>query len=336
MALRSGCDAQTAGGDRLQIALVNIMPDAALLETQRQFTSLIGKAAAASGVPVHITLYCLDSAVRPEPGSAALRQFYRPLAALLDRGGIDAVVVTGTAPRQAALQDEEVWPHLARLFDWAADHAGSLLVSCLAAHAAVAHIDGIARRRLPQKCCGVFSVTAADPHPLLAGAPDHWRTPHSRYHAVDESALRSAGYAILGRSEAIGVDAFAREVSGMLLLGLHGHPEYAANTLLREYRRDVAHSLSGRSSTYPELPQALVEPSSEQHLRVFRERVARGQATSMEDFPKTLAIRADARAGRDGGAQLFAGWLLAVQQRRPRSGRSRPVIPVPCLVAAAR
>lgn len=319
MNLSHGIVASDGGSQRdaLRIALVNIMPDRALLETERQFTVLIGAAAATAGVPVRIEPYWIDGIARSEPVYALLAQRYRTLDTLLDGADADAVIVTGAAPREDTMEQEMFWPHLARLFDWARGHAGSLLVSCLAAHAAVRHFDGISRRRLPQKCFGVFPIDAADPHPLLDGAPRRWRTPHSRYHTVGEAALRSAGYAILSRSDALGVDSFARECGGMLLLGLNGHPEYASGTLLREYRRDVAEMLAGRSAVVPELPHSVLNAPSKQRLGDFRARVGHETGVTMQDFPEDLVIRADACTDVRGGAQhLFAAWIEAVQQRR--------------------
>jgi homoserine O-succinyltransferase len=324
-------------GDALRIALVNAMPDRALFETERQFTAMIGDAGAASGGSVRIELYSLDGIARSNSAHALLAQRYRTLDTLLDGPDVDAVIVTGAAPSEKALENEMFWPHLVRLFDWASRHAGSLLVSCLAAHAAVLHLDGISRHRLPQKCSGVFPVDAADPHPLLSGAPSRWRTPHSRYHTIDEAALRSAGYTVLSRSDVIGIDAFAREYGGTLLLGLNGHPEYASDTLLREYRRDVAQTLSGASAVYPELPHSVLDAASERRLHAFRTRAGRDAGVTMRDFPATLVIRADACTDVSGGARhLFAAWIDAVRQRRPSSRRPCQVPPVLRARAAGR
>lgn len=331
MSWRSGFDARESDSydEPLRIALVNLMPDRALLETERQFTALVSDAASASGIRVRITLHWLDGIARSEPARLMLAQRYRALAVLLDCDHVDAVIVTGTAPRTDAFEDEAFWPHLTRLFDWASRHAGSLLVSCLAAHAAVAYLDGVARRRLPRKCSGVFGVKAADPHPVLRHAPRQWRAPHSRNHTVDEAALRSAGYTIVSRSATAGIDVFARERRGMLLLGLNGHPEYTADTLLREYRRDVAQVLSGASTLYPEIPDAVLAASGERSLRNFRAQIESGRATTMAAFPEPLQIRRDASVGLAGGRNLMAGWLRALQVRRGRAVRSGRPYPIP-------
>ena len=45
---------------------------------------------------------------------------------------------------------------MSKLVDWAKDHTASTIWSCLAAHAAVLHSDGIERRALEHKLFGVF------------------------------------------------------------------------------------------------------------------------------------------------------------------------------------
>ena len=64
---------------------------------------------------------------------------------------MDALVVTGAAPKTALLNDELYWEHLTRLADWARTRTLSVLWSCLSAHAVVQHLDGITRHRLPKE-----------------------------------------------------------------------------------------------------------------------------------------------------------------------------------------
>ena len=75
-----------------------------------------------------------------------------PMPPILPAAGMDALIITGAEPRAEAICDEEpYWPALTRLIDWAEIGTISTLFSCLAAHAAVLHLDGIKRRPLPQE-----------------------------------------------------------------------------------------------------------------------------------------------------------------------------------------
>ena len=136
------------------------------------------------------------------------------------------------------LKDEPYWATLSQVVDWARDYTASTIWSCLAAHAAVLHVDGVERRPLADKLFGVFDCEPAASHPMTSDAKSGLRVPHSRYNDLPEQALADCGYRILTRSAVAGVDMFARQDKSFHLF-LQGHPEYEANTLLREYRRDV-------------------------------------------------------------------------------------------------
>src|SRR5262249_34994245 len=162
----------------------------------------------------------------------AMAERYRDIAELWD-ARLDGLIVTGTEPRAANLADEPYWESLSTLVDWAREHTSSTIWSCLAAHAAVLHADGIARRTLKEKRSGVFDCHRAMAHPMTEHFPLPLWVPHSRYNDLPERALAASGYSILTRSETAGVDAFAK-LDGSFFLFFQGHPEYDADTLLRE------------------------------------------------------------------------------------------------------
>jgi homoserine O-succinyltransferase len=54
----------------------------------------------------------------------------------------------------------------------------------------------------------------------------------------------------------------ATSPDGIRYVFLQGHPEYFADTLLREYRRDVRRFLSGAAEVYPTVPQDYLSSSS--------------------------------------------------------------------------
>ena len=60
---------------------------------------------------------------------------------------------------------------MTRILEWARENTHSTVWSCLAAHAAVLHMDGIGRHRSADKHFGVFECVRVSEHPLLAGAP---------------------------------------------------------------------------------------------------------------------------------------------------------------------
>src|SRR5205085_67987 len=131
--------------------------------------------------------------------------------------------------------------------------------SCLAAHAAVLHIDGIARCPLEEKRVGLFRCEIATPHGLLTNVSAPLRVVHSRWNELPEGALADNGYSILTHSAQAGVDAFVKKRKSLFVF-FQGHPEYDHRALLREYRRDVARFLRAERDSYPGMPCAYFDP----------------------------------------------------------------------------
>ena len=269
----------------ITIGLVNNMPDTAWEATERQFLALVS--ATAATVPVRVKLFSITDLPRAEHVRRELRERYRGLAELWSTR-LDGLIVTGTEPRAANLKDEPYWSALAGLIDWARHNTASTIWSCLAAHAAVLHADGIERRALADKQFGVFDCDVLSAHPLTKGAGPKLSVPHSRWNDLPEPALAACGYRILTRSAAAGVDSFAgpeRNVHSLFLF-LQGHPEYEAGTLLREYRRDIGRFLRGEQQHYPAMPQGYFNSEAAAMASTFRERVlGERRADLIADFP---------------------------------------------------
>src|SRR5208337_3814777 len=96
-------------------------------------------------------------------------------------GELDALIVTGAQPRATRLNEEPYWEELIELIEWAKENTASTILSCLAAHAGVLHLDGVERRPLPEKCSGVFAFQAHRDHPLAGEQGRARLVPHSRY-----------------------------------------------------------------------------------------------------------------------------------------------------------
>ena len=205
---RSSDPASPAGAATVEVALLNNLGDAGLKGGERQFVEILS--AAAGPDPVRLRLFSLPGIVRGEEARARIEARYADFADLM-QSRVDGLVVTGCEPLAASLPREPVWPALTEVIDWAEHNTLSTIFSCLAAHAAVLHLDGVDRRRLARKCSGVFAVERAGDHPLLAGLRAPLVVPHSRWNRLDAGELRTAGYDILTRSPEIGVDMFVKQ-----------------------------------------------------------------------------------------------------------------------------
>ncbi|WP_336488008.1 homoserine O-succinyltransferase MetA [Methylobacterium nigriterrae] len=296
------------GAAALRVGLLNNMPDAALIQTERQFRRLIGDGVA-------LSLFSLDGVPRGPLARAHLDRHYASHRTLPE-AGLDALVITGSEPRAARLDDEPYYPAFAGVVDWAARHTVSTLFSCLAAHAAVLHLDGILRRPLPAKHSGVYPCARIAPHPLLTGLAAIVPVPHSRWNELAEADLAACGYTVLRRSEAVGVDLFVRE-AGSLLVFLQGHPEYDGDSLAREYRRDVGRFLDGARETCPPLPEHSFGPASARRLEAFADAARAHRDPGLyAAFPSLDEAPPLPPAWQDAAAGLFRNWLALVAARR--------------------
>ena len=318
---RTGSAVDSRGRNCLTIGLVNNMPDAACAATERQFLDLLR--AVTSDVIVCLKLFAIGEVPRADAARQEFAGRYRDIAELWDRP-LDGLIVTGTEPRAPRLEDEPYWPALTRLVDWARENTASTVWSCLAAHAAVLHADGIERRPLADKLSGVFDCEAVSNHPLLARVGSRLRVPHSRINDLPEPSLTACGYRVLTRSAAAGVDAFVgMETESSLFFFFQGHPEYDANSLLREYRRDVGRFLRYERERYPALPHGYFGDEASALADDFRARtIANRNADLISDFPMD-ALAAGIRNTWHGAALgVYRNWIDYLKEHKTARDRS--------------
>ena len=313
---RSPSAVDLRGRNCLTIGLVNNMPDAACEATERQFLDLLR--AAAGNAIVQVKLFSIADVPHAEQARQELGARYRDIAALWDTP-LDGLIVTGTEPKAANLQDEPYWAALTKLIDWARGNTASTIWSCLAAHAAVLHADGIGRAPLDEKLSGVFECEAVADDALFADLDSRLRVPHSRLNDLPEPALRAAGYRVLSRSATAGVDAFVKDNDdASLFVCFQGHPEYDGDLLLREYRRDVGRYLRGERSTYPDAPQHYFNGAAKFLADDFRTRaIGERRGELLGDFPMEPLAGAIDNTWRDGAVGLYRNWIKYLKVRKP-------------------
>ncbi|MDE2017667.1 MAG: homoserine O-succinyltransferase [Hyphomicrobiales bacterium] len=298
------------GAAPVEVALVVNMPDGAMEATERQFTRALAQAA--GGRPLRIGLYHLPGVPRGEIAQARIAARYRPFEDLFEAPP-DGLIVTGAEPKSARLDSEPYFPALARLADWAKDAVPAVAWSCLAAHAAVLHLDGIQRRPLSAKRTGMFAIKPTGRHPLVARLPPAARVAHSRWNDLDGEELSARGYVPLTTAGAAGVDSFVKAYRSTFLF-FQGHPEYDALALAREYRRDVGRFLSGQAATYPVPPVDYFDRPTLGALALFEARAKAGLA-KFDDFPPLGPPGPPSADANPTAIAFYRGWLGLVAER---------------------
>jgi homoserine O-succinyltransferase len=296
----------------VSLALINNMPDAALEDTEIQFFDLLDSAS--GDIPVLLKLYSLKGVPRTDRGQRHLNEFYFGSEDLWNHR-FDAVIVTGTEPRQPDLRQEPYWSALAEVFDWAERNTFSTVLSCLAAHAGVLHSDGIQRYRLTDKQFGVFEFSKTAEHALTAGV-DLVRFPHSRWNEVRADELAASGYTVLTQSAEGGVDSFAKKKGQSLFVHFQGHPEYGAQTLLKEYRRDIRRFLQKERETYPTMPKGYFDAASAKLLAQFQQTALADPSEKQLAYFPEVVVKMLERTWRSSATGIYRNWLQYALTRR--------------------
>jgi homoserine O-succinyltransferase len=303
-------DFDKVGGDRnaadrvLTVGLINNMPDAALQATERQFMRLLTAAAGENRIRLHC--FSLPSVKRSQSAQWRIEQQYTDIAEI-DRLSVDGLIVTGAEPNAATLRQESFWHDLIEIVDWAKTNTRSTIWSCLAAHAAVLHLDGVERRRLVSKCSGFYETFKVSSHWLTDDLNQPFAVAHSRLNELSAGELAANGYQLLTHSPEAGVDIFAKRF-GSHFVFFQGHPEYEALSLEREYLRDVSRFLAGERDSCPAVPPGYFDTETEQRLADFakRARIERRPELSSELPDRTLRHNA---ATREVATAIFRNWL---------------------------
>jgi homoserine O-succinyltransferase len=311
--------ARTSNANCIDIGLINNMPGAALEATERQFSALLD--AAAHGIVVRLTLYAMPDVPRTEAGRRHVSSFYSDIGELWNNH-LDGVIVTGAEPRALSLKDEPYWGSLTTLLEWAERHTHSAVWSCLAAHAAILHLDGIGRRPLKNKRFGVFECAKVSNHPLAATVPSRLQMPHSRWNDIAEDDLTTCAYHILTRSEDAGIDSFVKPGNSVFVF-FQGHPEYDADTLLLEYRRDIRRFLRRERDSYPSMPQGYFDEDTVDVMTALRERALSNRREELlADFPTALVAGKVPNTWRSAATRLYRNWLLYLSAQKERHMRA--------------
>ncbi len=236
----------------LHIGFLNMMPDAALQATERQFIRLVGSCNRIAQIFVYP--FSLPSLDRGAKAREYIDQYYNRFDDLTEQG-LDALIITGANVATPHLDKEQFWEPLIDVVRWAEENVASILCSCLATHALLKHFHGIDRQPLAAKRWGVYGhqLCAAD-HPLNRDINTRFDVPHSRYNDISRAQLEAAGLRVLAEGAESGVH-LAVSPDQVRVVYFQGHPEYDRSSLLKEYKREVRRYYAGEIAAMPPFPE---------------------------------------------------------------------------------
>ena len=216
----------------VKILLLNLMPTKQATETQ------LIRMLYSSGVSCELYLMNTVTYVSKNTDSEYLQRFYHGFEYYKNEF-FDGLIVTGAPVEQLVFEQVLYWNELSEIFQWAKTHVSSTYAICWGAQAALYSYYGIPKYLLPQKMFGIFEHSILDEgNPLLDGMRNPFVAPHSRHAEVrKEDILKVADLSLAVESQVAGVHLVTSK--DLSLVCVTGHPEYDADTLAKEYFRDV-------------------------------------------------------------------------------------------------
>ncbi|MET0065790.1 MAG: homoserine O-succinyltransferase [Candidatus Thiodiazotropha sp.] len=297
----------------LHVGLLNMMPDAAIEATERQFFRLVGEANPIAQFFIHP--FTLDELPRGEKARQHIDRYYEPFEQIR-QDGLDALIITGANVSHPDLSLEPFWEPLTEVVDWAHENVTSVLCSCLATHAVVQSHHGEKRTPMGDKLWGVFSHRVKDlSHPLVNDVNTRFDVPHSRYNQISREQFDRAGLRVLVESEEAGVH-LAVSRDGLRVVYFQGHPEYDTISLLKEYKREVMLYFAGKRGDYPPFPSHYFSLTTKAIFDEYRERSeqAREAAEPLPEFPESLVIDSLDNTWHDTAEGVIGNWIGLVYQ----------------------
>jgi len=297
----------------LHVGLLNMMPDAALLVTEKQYMRLLG--ACNRIAQIYVYPFSVPGLARSPEARAHIEAYYADFADLKNVG-LDALIVSGANVTNPALDVEPFWEPLGEVIAWAADNVTSVLCSCLATHALVKHLYGIDRVGMPRKLWGVYRHRVVDRgHPLTQDVNTAFDAPHSRWNDIPRERWDEAGLHVLAESGRAGVH-LATSADGFRIVYFQGHPEYDRNSLLKEYKREVGRYVAGELEMPPPYPEHYFTPEAVERAEAYVHEAiaARKHHRPAPAFPEEAFDPDLENSWGDTGRALFNNWLGIVYQ----------------------
>ena len=226
----------------LKILVLNLMPKK--IETETQLSRLLGN----SPLQVELVLMHAKSHVSKNVSAEHLFAFYKTFDDVKN-DTFDGMIITGAPVEKMEFEEVEYWEELCEIMEWSKTHVHSTFHICWGAQAGLYYHYGIKKYPLDKKLFGVFPHTVAHKSSMLfRGSDDVFMVPHSRHTTIKlEDVLAVPELKLLSVSEKAGVYAIATDQGKQIFIT--GHSEYDADTLNKEYLRDLG---EGKEIEIPE------------------------------------------------------------------------------------
>jgi len=298
----------------LHIGLLNMMPDAALSATERQFFRLIGESNQIAQFYIHP--FTLPEISRSIEAQNHIDEYYETFEEIKSNG-LDALIITGANVTQPNLSEEVFWQPLINVIDWAYENVPSTLCSCLATHAVMQFRYNQKRKKKNAKIWGVFQHRVKDrSHPLVNGVNTRFDVPHSRFNDISRQQFEDAGLHVLAESEEAGVHLAVSEDKFRIVF-FQGHPEYDMISLLKEYKREILRFINDEICVYPPFPKHYFSRKTKAIFYEYQQYVIEQKSLSLaieKTMPENLIAESLDNTWHDTAESVLNNWIGKVYQ----------------------
>ena len=220
----------------LHIIILNLMPTK--IETETQLLRLM------SNTPLQVDVEFMHPASHKSKNTSQnhINKFYKTFDEVKNNK-YDGMIITGAPVELLNFEEVDYWEELCQIFEWTKTNVYSTFHICWGAQAGLYYHHGIPKYILKEKMFGVFPHKPLDLyHPILRGFDESFYVPHSRHTEIRfEDIALCKDLQVLTYSEQAGIHLVADlECRNFYATG---HSEYDAETLAREYFRDVDRGL---------------------------------------------------------------------------------------------
>jgi homoserine O-succinyltransferase len=280
----------------LHIGLLNMMPDASLQATERQFMRLVGDCNQI--VQFYVHLFTIPDIKRSKYTQEWIDQYYEDFESIKSHG-LDALIISGANPISNELSEEVFWPGLTQVIEWAKESVTSVLCACLATHAVVQYLYGIKRTPLKEKKWGVFEHRLTNKqHPLVRHMNTRFNVPHSRNNEISSAQLMEKNLVPLAISEQADLH-LAVSSDGFRFI------------FFQEYQREVSLWFYSERQDYPPFPENYFDIRLQETLLDFEKDVTLAKIKNLK-FPqwnnKIVFSQLD-NTWRDTALSIYNNWL---------------------------
>ena len=216
----------------LRILILNLMPlkEVTELDLLRVLSNF--------PIQVQITFLKVESHESKHATASHLNKFYTVFSDIQNEF-YDGMIITGAPVEQMEFEQVGYWEELCRIMEWTRTHVHSTFHICWGAQAGLYYHYGIPKYKLDRKVSGVFRHHVLNSKArLFRGFDDYFYVPHSRHTEVRiEDIEKIPELRIMAVSEEAGVYVVGSNDDSQFFV--MGHSEYDADTLAKEYFRDL-------------------------------------------------------------------------------------------------